>query len=153
MAESVGRAQPEPVRDGPVGQSTLDALIGSMPFAASLGMGLTAASATEVRGMLPWRATLCSVDGILHGGVVMAFADSLGGICAFLNLDPHESTSTIESKTNFFRAFRHGQLLGVSVPLHVGRSTIVVQTDLFDAETRHVARVTQTQSRLGALRG
>jgi uncharacterized protein (TIGR00369 family) len=76
----------------------------------------------------------------------MALADSLGAICAFLNLPSDAATSTIESKTNFFRAVRDGFAEAVSRPLHVGRTTIVVQTDIFDAEHRRVAQVTQTQA-------
>ena len=77
----------------------------------------------------------------------MAFADTLGGVCAFLNLpDGATTTATIESKTNFFRAVREGRVEGVTHPLHVGRSFIVVQTDLVDDEERRVAQVTQTQA-------
>jgi len=78
--------------------------------------------------------------------VLMAFADTMGGICAFLNVRPGDGTSTIESKTNFFRAVRSGAVEAVTRPLHVGRTTVVVQTDLHDAESRRVAQVTQTQA-------
>ncbi|MGZ4146060.1 MAG: PaaI family thioesterase, partial [Actinomycetota bacterium] len=84
--------------------------------------------------------------GIMHGGALMTLADSLGAVCAFLNLPPGRSTSTIESKTNFFRGVREGMVHGVAQPLHVGRGTIVVQTDLRDDEGRRVAIVTQTQA-------
>jgi uncharacterized protein (TIGR00369 family) len=119
-----------------------------MPFAATIGMQLVDAGPDEVRGILPWHAALCTVAGALHGGAMMAFADSLGGICADLNLGPGESTSTIESKTDFFRGVREGQVHGVTVPLHVGRSTVVVQTDLRGEDGRRLAQVTQTQARL-----
>jgi uncharacterized protein (TIGR00369 family) len=76
----------------------------------------------------------------------MALADSLGAICAFLNLPEGAGTSTIESKTNFFRAVRAGQVTAVTSPLHVGRTTIVLQTDLRDDAGRRVALVTQTQA-------
>jgi uncharacterized protein (TIGR00369 family) len=77
----------------------------------------------------------------------MALADSGGGLCAFLNLpEGATGTATIESKTNFFRAVRDGHVDAVSRPLHRGRTTIVVETDLRDAEGKHVARVTQTQA-------
>jgi len=76
----------------------------------------------------------------------MSFADSLGALCAFLNLPERATTATIESKTNFFRGVRGGTVEGVSRPLHVGRTTIVVQTDLFDGGGRRVAQVTQTQA-------
>jgi uncharacterized protein (TIGR00369 family) len=87
----------------------------------------------------------------MHGGALMGLADSLGGLCAFLNLPPGATTTaTVESKTNFFRAVKEGRVSAVSRPLHVGRSFIVVETDLHDAEGRHVARVTQTQAVLGS---
>jgi uncharacterized protein (TIGR00369 family) len=77
----------------------------------------------------------------------MALADSSGGYCAFLNLpDGAVGTATIESKTNFFRAVRDGHVDAISRPLHSGRTTIVVETDLRDAAGKHVARVTQTQA-------
>ncbi len=76
----------------------------------------------------------------------MTLADTVGAVCAFLNLPPGATTSTIESKTNFFRAVRSGHVEAVTRPLHVGRSTIVVQSDVFDADGRRVAQVTQTQS-------
>jgi 1,4-dihydroxy-2-naphthoyl-CoA hydrolase len=77
----------------------------------------------------------------------MAFADTLGGVCAFLNLpEGATSTATVESKTNFFRAVREGRVEGVTRPLHVGRTLIVVQTDLRDDDQRRVAQVTQTQA-------
>lgn len=117
-----------------------------MPFAALLGMELVSATREQVRARLAWSAERCTSGGVLHGGALMALADSTGAVCAFLNLPTGGSTATIESKTNFFRAVRSGHVEAVSLPLHVGRSTIVVQTDLWDADGRHVARVTQTQS-------
>jgi uncharacterized protein (TIGR00369 family) len=76
----------------------------------------------------------------------MVLADSLGGICAFLNLPDGTGTTTIESKTNFFRGVRRGTVHATTHPLHVGRTTIVVQTDLTDDSDRRVAQVTQTQA-------
>ena len=76
----------------------------------------------------------------------MSLADTLGGVCAFLNLPPGSTTATIESKTNFFRAVREGFVTGTSRPLHVGRSFIVVQTELVDDGGRNVALVLQTQA-------
>lgn len=107
---------------------------------------MEAADAGEVRGRIAWSPELCTSGGVLHGGVLMAFGDTLGAICAFLNLPPGASTATVESKTNFFRAVRGGTVAGTARPLHVGRSFIVVQTDLGDDEGRRVAQVTQTQA-------
>jgi uncharacterized protein (TIGR00369 family) len=111
-----------------------------------LGIEIGAAEPEEVRGTLPWRADLCTSGGILHGGALMAFADTLGGVCAFLHLPEGAGTATVESKTNFFRPVRDGVVTGVARPLHVGRTFIVVQTDLTDGDDRRVAQVTQTQA-------
>ena len=116
------------------------------PFAGLLGLEVTDASPEEVRGTLTWAEERCTAGGILHGGALMGFADTLGGVCAFLNVPDGATTATIESKTNFFRAVRAGTVTGVTRPLHVGRSFIVVQTDLTDDEGRRVAQVTQTQA-------
>jgi len=117
-----------------------------MPFAQELGIELVDARAEEVRARLEWSPRLCTAGGVLHGGVLMSLADTAGAMCAFLNLPPGGGTSTIESKTNFFRAVREGHVEAVARPLHVGRSTIVVQTDLLDASGRRVAQVTKTQA-------
>jgi uncharacterized protein (TIGR00369 family) len=122
------------------------ALTGMVPFAGELGIELTAAGADEVTGTLAWRPELCTTAGVLHGGVVMAYADTLGAICAFLNLPQGATTSTIESKTNFFRGVRGGVVHAATRPLHVGRTTIVVQTDLTDDRGKRVAQTTQTQA-------
>jgi uncharacterized protein (TIGR00369 family) len=121
-------------------------LAAAMPFAVALGVELTAASAEEVSGRLAWAPERCTTAGILHGGAIMTLADTLGAVCAFLNLPPGAGTSTIESKTNFFAAVRGGHVEAVARPLHVGRRTIVVQTDVRDASGRRVAQVTQTQA-------
>ena len=118
----------------------------AMPFARMIGIELVSAAADEVRGRLDWGPERCTTGGVLHGGVLMALADSVGAVCAILNLRPGESTSTIESKTNFFRAVRSGAVEAVTRPLHVGRTTVVVQTDLRDDQGRRVAQVTQTQA-------
>ena len=116
------------------------------PFAGLLGLEVTDARPEEVRGTLDWAEERCTAGGILHGGALMGFADTLGGLCAFLNLPTGATTATIESKTNFFRAVREGAVSGVTRPLHVGRSFIVVQTDLIDDDGRRIAQVTQTQA-------
>jgi 1,4-dihydroxy-2-naphthoyl-CoA hydrolase len=117
------------------------------PLAGTLGIELTDAAPEEVRGGMDWAPERCTAGGVLHGGALMAFADTLGGVCAFLNLpEGATTTATVESKTNFFRAVREGRVEAVTRPLHVGRSFIVVQTDLLDTEQRRVAQVTQTQA-------
>jgi 1,4-dihydroxy-2-naphthoyl-CoA hydrolase len=119
----------------------------AMPFGAFLGLEVVSASAEEVRTRLAWAEELCTAGGILHGGALMGLADSSGGFCAFLNLpEDATGTATIESKTNFFAPVREGWVEAVSRPLHVGKATIVVDTDLYDESGRRVARVTQTQA-------
>lgn len=122
-------------------------LLASMPYAAGLGMQLTSAAPTEVRGHLPWRADLCTVGEVLHGGALMSLADAAGAVCGYLNLPQGAAgTSTVDSATHFFRAVRGGTVHAVAVPMHVGRSFVVVQTDLYDDEERRVGRTTQTQA-------
>ncbi|MEU8801956.1 PaaI family thioesterase [Spirillospora sp. NPDC048819] len=129
---------------------TPDQLTDAMPFARALGVQLDTAGPEEVTGRLDWAPDRCTAGGVMHGGALMALADTLGAACAFLNLPPGTSTSTLESKTNFFRGVKDGHVRGASHPLHTGRTSIVVQTDLFDAAGRRVAQVTQTQAVLRA---
>ena len=118
-----------------------------MPFAVAVGVEIDAAAPDEVRGSLAWAEERCTAGGILHGGALMALADSVGGVCAFLNLPPGATgTATVESKTNFFRGVREGRVVAAARPLHVGRSFVVVQTDLHDDRGRRVAQTTQTQA-------
>jgi uncharacterized protein (TIGR00369 family) len=124
----------------------LMALIDQIPFARELGVAVEAASKEEVRARMDWTPGRCTTGGTLHGGALMAFADTVGAVCAILNLPEGAGTATIESKTNFFRGVREGHVMSVTRPLHVGRRTIVVQTDLYDAAGKRVAQVTQTQA-------
>ena len=117
-----------------------------MPFAVTLGIEVTAASPAEVHGRIAWTPERCTTGGVLHGGAIMSLADTLGAICAFLNMPQGTATTTIESKTNFFAGVRSGHVHAVCKPLHVGRRTIVVQTDLYDGNGRRAAQVTQTQA-------
>jgi uncharacterized protein (TIGR00369 family) len=117
-----------------------------MPFAERLGLRVDAAAPERVTGALDWSPELCTAGGVLHGGALMAAADSVGALCAFLNLPAGASTATLESKSNFFRAVRAGTVSLVAAPLHVGRSSIVVQTDLTDDEGRRIGLVIQTQA-------
>jgi uncharacterized protein (TIGR00369 family) len=116
------------------------------PFARKIGMELATATPDEVKGTLKWAPELCTTLDVMHGGALMAFADTLGAVCAFLNLPQGAGTSTIESKTNFIRGVRKGKVTGAAKPLHVGRTTIVVQTNITDEDGRLVAQVTQTQA-------
>lgn len=121
-------------------------LLDLMPFAAKLGIVLDSATPEEVSGRLAYAPDLCTAGGTIHGGALMALADSLGGICAFLNLPEGAQTATVGSSTTFMRAVREGEVRAQTRPLHAGRSVIVVQTDLTDSEGCLVAQVTQTQA-------
>ena len=125
----------------------------AIPFAVTLGIELVSADVDEVRGRLAWGPERCTAAEIMHGGALMSLADTLGGVCAFLNLPAGTTTATIESKTNFFRAVRDGTVTGTARPKHVGRSFIVVQTELVDDAGRNVALVIQTQAVLTAKEG
>lgn len=125
-------------------------LVDAMPYARSLGITVTDAAAERVRGALAWSQELCTVGGVLHGGALMSLADTVGAVCAFLNLPEGASTATVESKTNLFRAVRSGTVRATAEPLHVGRSFIVVQTSLEDADGRRVAHTVQTQAVLSS---
>ena len=126
--------------------ASLGELVAMMPFAAWLGLVLDSATPDEVRARLTWAPHLCTTGGLLHGGALMALADSTGGICAYLNLRPGASTATTSSATVFTRAVRDGDVTAIARPLHVGRTVIVVQTELTDQAGRRVAQVTQTQA-------
>ena len=124
-------------------------LLALMPYAAGLGIELDAAGPAEVSGRLAWAPQLCTAGGVLHGGVLMALADSLGAICAYLNLPDGAQTTTISSSTTFLRAVRGGEVTAISRPLHAGARVIAVQTDLADEQGRRVAQTTQAQAVLG----
>lgn len=128
-------------------------LVASIPFAAVLGIEITAAEPHHVTATMAWAPDRCTAGSLLHGGALMAFADTVGAVCAALNLPAGAGTATIESKTNFFRGVRAGVLTASSEPLHVGRRTIVVQTNLNDEHGKLVAQVTQTQAVLPAAPG
>lgn len=123
----------------------------SMPLCRTLGVTAGTLKAGEVTLVLAWQPELCTAGGLLHGGAIMALADSAGAALAFANLPPEATgTATIESKTNFLGAVRDGTVTARAVPLHVGRSTIVVETEVRREDGRLIAKTTQTQSVLFA---
>jgi uncharacterized protein (TIGR00369 family) len=130
-------------------QEITEVVNAQMPLGTTLGMR-TFGGAEEVDATLEWAPGLCTAGGVLHGGVLMSLADAAGGVCAFLNLPPGATTVTIESKTNFLGVIREGTVVARSRPLHIGKTTIVLETDVFDASGRRVARTTQTQAVLSA---
>jgi uncharacterized protein (TIGR00369 family) len=120
----------------------------TMPLCATFGITASEFTPDRVVLHLDWQAGLCTSAGVLHGGALMALADSAGAASAFLNLpEGATGTSTIESKTNFLGAVREGaSIVATATPLHRGATTIVVETELRTADGKLVAKTTQTQA-------
>jgi uncharacterized protein (TIGR00369 family) len=117
-----------------------------LPFAALLGIRYVSAAKEKVVAELTIREELCTRPAVLHGGAIMAFADTLGAAATILNLPPGAGTTTIESKTNFVApAPLGGTIRGETTPVHRGKRTMVWQTRISTEEGRLVALVTQTQ--------
>ncbi|HKX09594.1 MAG TPA: PaaI family thioesterase [Stellaceae bacterium] len=117
-----------------------------LPFARLLGIEFLTASKERVTAAMLVRPDLCTVSSMIHGGAVMAFADTLGAAGTILNLPAGAGTTTIESKTNFIAAAPAGQkVLGEATPVHIGRRTMVWQTRITLESGRAVALVMQTQ--------
>jgi len=118
-----------------------------MPFAKLMGVEIVEASAERVVGRLLVRPEICTAGNILHGGAVMAFADSLGAVGAFLALpEGAKTTTTLESKTNFLGAAQVGTTVtGEATPVHSGKRTGVWQTKITSEDGKAVALVIQTQ--------
>jgi 1,4-dihydroxy-2-naphthoyl-CoA hydrolase len=120
---------------------------GLVPLAVTLSITADAAVPEEVVLSLDWAQNLTTGGGVLHGGIVMALADTSGAVCAFLNLpEGAGGTTTIESKTNFFAATRSGTVKAHSRPLHVGRRVIVVETEIRGEEGKLAAKTIQSQA-------
>ena len=117
----------------------------ALPFAKLLGIEYVSASRDKVVAEMVVREDLCTRPAVLHGGAIMAFADTLGAAGTILNLPEGAGTTTIESKTNFIAAAPLGaRVTGEATPVHRGRRTMVWQTRI-STEGRLVALVTQTQ--------
>ena len=111
-----------------------------------MGMEFTEVTPDKVMARLPVRKDLCTIGENLHGGAIMAFADTLGAVAAILNMPQGARTTTIESKTNFIGGAALGtSVVGESVPVHKGRTTVVCQTTIRSEAGKLVALVTQTQ--------
>lgn len=121
-------------------------LVALMPFARHIGMTVDEASASQVVARLAWTPELRTAGGLMHGGALMSLADSAGAIVAYLGLPEGARTATITSTTQLFRPVTAGEVRAVAVPLHRGRTTVTVQTSLYDSQDRLVAQTTQVQS-------
>ena len=123
----------------------------SLPFAKLMGVSVVSVTPDLVIGELKVTDVLCTRPAVLHGGAYMAFADTIGAVATVANLKDGESTTTIESKTNFFAAIPLGDTARAEcTPLHKGRTTMVWQTKITRGDGRLAAIVTQTQMVLKA---
>ncbi|HXI88310.1 MAG TPA: PaaI family thioesterase [Parvularculaceae bacterium] len=121
------------------------------PFARMIGVRFTHVARDRIEAELEVTPAHCTVPATLHGGAIMAFADNLGGVGAFLNMPEGARTTTIESKTNFLRPIPVGETAkAVTTPIKLGRTAQVWKTEVFDGEGRLAAIVMQTQLILAA---
>jgi 1,4-dihydroxy-2-naphthoyl-CoA hydrolase len=117
-----------------------------LPFAELLGIEVVSASPDKIVAEMTVREELCTIPAVLHGGAIMAFADTLGAMGTIANLPQGAGTTTIESKTNFVAPAPVGtRVVGETMPIHRGRRTMIWQTRVLGPEGRLVALVTQTQ--------
>jgi 1,4-dihydroxy-2-naphthoyl-CoA hydrolase len=118
----------------------------TMPFSELLGIRVTTSTPDLVEAEMEVRPDLCTVPAVLHGGALMALADSVGALATVLNLPEGAWTTTLESKTNFLAALPVGEVARAScTPIHKGRTTMVWQTRISRADGRLAGVVTQTQ--------
>jgi len=121
-------------------------ILGNQPFPTLMGVEVVSAEKDAVRAKLVVRPDLCTAGNIMHGGAIMAFADTLGAIGTVLNIPREAGTTTIESKTNFLSAAREGTTVHAeATPIHVGKKTCVFQTRITREDGKLVAIVIQTQ--------
>ncbi|KAA0022334.1 PaaI family thioesterase [Antrihabitans cavernicola] len=121
-------------------------IVAAIPFAVATGIVLVSASPYEAVGTLEWSEDRTTTGGAMHGGAIMTLADTIGAVCAFLNLPEGSFTSTTSSSTVFTRGVRKGTVTATARPIHVGRSTIAVVTEVRDGDGKLVAQVTQSQA-------
>ncbi|MGB7298362.1 MAG: PaaI family thioesterase [Burkholderiaceae bacterium] len=136
-----------PEQSKPPVESTVESPVESIPYAKMLGIRTTELSKERIVAELHIRPDLCTSGGIMHGGAIMSFADTLGAIGARLNLPPGSSrTTTTESKTNFLSGAPAGTtVIGVATPVKVGRRLSVWQTRICTQDDKLIALITQTQ--------
>ena len=128
-------------------KTLLKTLINSQPeFSRLLGMTITNVNDTQLFAEMIVKKEFGNRNGVMHGGAIMAFADNIGGTATFINLKPGLSTTTIESKTNFFRPIKIGNKIRAQCDiLKQGTKIVVVQTTIFRPDKKIAAIVTQTQ--------
>jgi len=128
-------------------KTLLKTLINSQPeFSRLLGMTITNVNDTQLFAEMIVKKEFGNRNGVMHGGAIMAFADNIGGTATFINLKPGLSTTTIESKTNFFRPIKIGNKIRAQCDiLKQGTKIVVVQTTIFRPDKKVAAIVTQTQ--------
>jgi uncharacterized protein (TIGR00369 family) len=124
----------------------LEQLITQMPFAAYLGIALEEASPERVVATLPMASHLCTSTGVMHGGVLMSLADTVGALVVVLSLAQDEVTATLTSTTQMFRPLTAGTIRAVALPLNRGRTTATAQTTLYDPDGKLVSQTTQIQA-------
>jgi len=125
----------------------IQSFVKRQPWAESLGMIMDEATPERVRAHLDWSAGICTAGGIMHGGAFMTFGDSVGAICAMLNLPEGAGTTTTSSSTVFIRGLREGgTAYATAVPLQAGRTVIVVRTEITDQDGKLLSQVTQSQA-------
>src|SRR3954469_6046959 len=116
------------------------------PFVKLMGVKIIKRSAAHSEAELHIREELCNRRGVIHGGALIGWGDTMGGMTASAALTPEQRTATIESKTNFFAPILKGDTArAVCMPLHAGRTTIVLQTNITRGDGKLAAIVTQTQ--------
>jgi uncharacterized protein (TIGR00369 family) len=116
------------------------------PFARLIGVKMTLVTRDRIEAELEVTPEHCTIPATLHGGAIMAFADNLGGVGAYLNMPAGAVTSTVESKTNFLRPIPVGEkAFAVTTPLNVGRTLQVWKTEISRADGKLAAIVMQTQ--------
>ncbi len=116
------------------------------PFAKFMGVSMTLVTKERLEGELKVTPDHCTIPATLHGGAMMAMADNMGGIGAFMNMPPGSLTTTVESKTNFLRAIPVGETAkAVTTPVHLGRTLQVWKTEIYCEDGKLAAVVTQTQ--------
>ena len=120
------------------------------PFARMIGIKMTRVTRDRIEAELEVTPDHCTIPATLHGGAIMAFADNLGGVGAFLNMPEGSMTTTVESKTNFLRPVPVGEIArAVTTPVHIGRTLQVWKTEISRQDGKLAAVVTQTQMILG----